>query len=86
MVNMNDQQLDDLKQFIDSRISQSEGRLRSEIRESEDRVKSELRGEIQELRTEVRDGFTAVGEAVTRIHDQLDDHEDRVTRLESATA
>lgn len=37
---MQDDQLDDLKQFIDSKISQSEERLRSEI--------SELREETRE--------------------------------------
>lgn len=56
---MNDDQFDDLKQFIDSRLSQTELRLQEEIKT---------------LRDEVRDGFAGVSEAVEQINQQLDEH------------
>lgn len=50
---MNDNQLDDLKQFIITTVSQSE-----------QRIKDELRQEIQEgnegLRQEMREGFAGI--------------------------
>jgi len=47
---MNDQQLEDLKQFIDFRISQSESRTKEEL----DKLRNELRNEMHE-------GFAGVG-------------------------
>lgn len=55
---MDDQQLEDLKQFIDSRISQSEARTEKQI---------------EKLRKEMLDGFTGVGEAVEEINKQVDE-------------
>lgn len=72
---MNDDQLDDLKQFIDSRISQSE-----------DKITSETRSSIQELRQEMLDGFAGVGDAIEEIHKRLDEtkaeFDARLTKLE----
>ena len=72
---MNDEQLDDLKQFIDSRISQSE---------------LGLRGEIGGLRKEVRDGFAGVGEAIEQINQRFDERDkevdQRLTNLEHQIA
>lgn len=61
---MKDEQMDDLKQFIDSKISQSEQVLRDEI--------SGVDNKIEELRHEVQDGFAGVGEAIEEIHKILD--------------
>lgn len=72
---MNDAQLDDLKQFIDSRISQTEGRLGERI----DNIESRL----DALRKEMLDGFAGVGEAIEEINKQFDD---RITKLEQQTA
>ncbi|MFL5658469.1 MAG: hypothetical protein ACJ8CB_30325, partial [Ktedonobacteraceae bacterium] len=58
---MNDNQLDDLKQFIAASVSQSEERLRNEINQG-----------FQAVRQEMADGFLAVGEAIEEIHKQLD--------------
>lgn len=72
---MNDDQLDDLKQFIDSRISQSELRF-------DDKV--------NELRKEMLDGFAGVGEAIEELHKQLDESKTtfdaRLTKLEQQAA
>ncbi len=72
---MNDNQLDDLKQFIEATVSQSE-----------QRVKDELKDEIKIARQESADGFAGVGEAIESIHNQLDDTEARVVKLEQKTA
>lgn len=76
---MNDDQLDDLKQFITATVPQSEERLRDE-----------LMGEIHGLRKEVVDGFAGVGEAIEAIHQQSEDRDievdRRFTKLEQQTA
>ena len=52
---MNDDQFDDLKQFIDSRISQAENTFGTK-----------LEVELGKLRKEMIDGFEGVGEAILR--------------------
>lgn len=72
---MNDDQLNDLKQFIDSRISQSELRFDKKI---------------DELKKEMLDGFAGVGDAIEEIHKQLDEtkaeFDARLTKLEQQAA
>lgn len=65
---MNDQQLEDLKQFIDARISQAEARFDENLEEK-----------LEALRKEMLDGFTGVGEAIEEINKQIDE---RLTKLE----
>jgi len=98
--NMNEEQFDDLKQFITSTVSQSETRLKQELAS-----KAELRAlqtEFRTLQEEVRDGFAGVGEAIEasavgmdrrlnkfdsvvhRHTTELEDHERRLTGLEHA--
>ena len=55
---MNDNQLEDLKQFIDGRIAQSEAS-----------TKDMLEG----LRKEMQEGFAGVGEAIDEINKQVDE-------------
>jgi len=69
---MNDQQLEDLKQFIDSRISQTEARFDEKLDEK-----------LEVLRKEMLDGFAGVGEAIEEINKQVDE---RLTKLEHRTA
>ena len=94
---MNNDQLDDLKQFILASISQSEGRLRHEfvtaISESEGRLRGEMSQGFQTIRNEMSDGFLAVGEAIEEIHQQLEAHnakfeevDKRLTKLEQRMA
>lgn len=79
---MNDNQLDDLKQFIAASVSQSEERLRGEMNQG-----------FQSVRQEMSDGFLAVGEAIDEIHKQLDEQkkiyttvDKRLTKLEQRIA
>lgn len=65
---MNDQQLEDLKQFIDTRISQAEARFDENLEEK-----------LEALRKEMLDGFTGVGEVIEEINKQIDE---RLTKLE----
>lgn len=79
MVYMNDQQLDDLKQFIEARLSQTE-----------QRIKDELQQDIEKLRLEMHDGFAGVGDAIEEINKRIDEHaqqqDQRLTRLEQQPA
>lgn len=68
---MNDNQLKDLKHFIDSRISQSEVRFEEKLHEK-----------LVILRKEILDGFAGVGEAFEEINKQVDE---RLTKLEHQT-
>ena len=72
---MTDDQLDDLKLFIDTRLSQTETTLRSEM----DAMKAELTGRmgtmesgIQQLSDRMDNGFTGIGEIIEQINDRMD--------------
>lgn len=74
---MQDDQLDDLKQFIDSKISQSEANIRQDMHTG-----------FQAVNQKMDDGFAGVGEAVDQIHAQLAERDtevnDRLSKLEQA--
>lgn len=76
---MNEQQLEDLKQFIDGRISQAESRLENNLEEKIVEVKTE----VESLRKEMLDGFSGVGEAIEEINKQVDE---RLAKLEQQAA
>jgi hypothetical protein len=76
---MNDQQLEDLKQFIDARISQTEASLDKKV----DEKLEVLDEKLEVLRKEMLDGFAGVGEAVEEINKHIDE---RLTKLEQQTA
>lgn len=67
----NDQLLDELKQYMNGRLSQTEQYIHEEIKE---------------LRTEVHEGFASIGDIVTAHNEQIDDLEIRTTKLEPKTA
>jgi len=90
---MNNDQLDDLKQFIAASVSQSEERLRGEMNQGFRAVRQEMAEGFQAVRQEMADGFLAVGEATDEIHKQLDEQhkinatvDKRLTRLEQQRA
>jgi hypothetical protein len=56
---MNDEQLDDLKQFIDARISRSEQRMSTEFKQ-----------QLQITNQKIDDGLAGVGEAIEQINDR----------------
>jgi len=64
--------LEDLKQFIDTRISQAEARFDENLEEK-----------LEALRKEMLDGFTGVGDAIEEINKQVDE---RLTKLEKQAA
>jgi len=79
---MNDQQLEDLKQFIDGRISQTEARFDEKLGTLETKMGS-LDSKLEELRKEMLNGFTGVGEAIDEINKHFDE---RISKLEQQTA
>ncbi len=76
---MNGDQLQDLKQFINATVSQQLAG-----------VKKEIVTDIESLKTEMNKGFADMAEILdTRVEpaeEQLANHEQRITRLESAEA
>jgi hypothetical protein len=72
---MNDSQIDDLKQFIDGKISQSESRLSEKIENAENG-----------LRKEMKDGFSGVADSLETTNQILDEHEHRIAKLEQKAA
>jgi len=76
---MNDEQLDDLKQFIDARISQSE-----------QAIKAEFSRQLDVTNQKIDDGLAGVGEVVEQINQRLDEHDkevdQRLTNLEHQIA
>ncbi len=73
---MNADLLDDLKQFIDSRLSQTEARFDEKL----DTKLGELHTEIHELRTEMWDGFAGVADTIDTMYGDIDQ---RLTALEN---
>jgi len=75
---MNDDQLNDLKQFIDSRLSQTESSLN---------VRFDYK--FDTLRTEIHDAIGGISDALEQIHEQLDaEHSEvdqRFKKLEQRT-
>ena len=61
---MKNDQLEDLKQFIDGRVGQAEARLGERINGVEQEVKS--------LRAEMQEGFAGAGEAIEEINNRID--------------
>ena len=53
---MNDDQFQDLKQFIEATVSQSEARLRADLANKDDLadLRVELKGDIADLKTEIK--------------------------------
>ncbi|HSH17770.1 MAG TPA: hypothetical protein VK978_00140 [Candidatus Saccharimonadales bacterium] len=87
---MTDEQLNDLKQFFRTEVSQSEARIKTgptaDLTASLGGQINELREEIGKLRQEMHEGFAAVGDAIAGIHDKFDNHETRITVLEHKPA
>jgi len=78
---MNDGQFDDLKQFIETTVGQTEMRLTRRLDGLEGRldgVEGRLEGmerRLESLEHKVDDGFAAIGNAVEQIHHRIDQHE-----------
>jgi archaellum component FlaC len=72
---MQDDQIDDLKQFITTTVSQ-------QLTDFEQR----LNGRIDGLEKKMDEGFAGVGDAISEINDKIENHDTRLTNLESAQA
>lgn len=68
---MDDDQLDDLKQFIAASVSQVEARLGDQIVSLDEKVVS-LDEKVDSLRQETHEGFSGVGEAIAVIHEEME--------------
>ena len=89
---MNDDQLNDLKQFIANTVAQTEVRLTGRIDGLEDRIDGleskvdSLAGRMDRLEAKVDDGFAGIGEAIDQLNQRLDDDkrdtDRRLTKLE----
>ncbi|MFZ1324242.1 MAG: hypothetical protein WAQ57_03745 [Candidatus Saccharimonadales bacterium] len=77
---MNDDVINDLKQFITATVSQSEERITNELDNRITRVESQ----ISRLEQKVDDGFATIGDVISGTNDQLADHEIRLSKLETA--
>lgn len=79
---MNDEQFQDLKQFIEATVSQTEARL-------SDRVDS-LSDRVDHLEKKMDNGFAGVGDAIAIIHDLIEENDKatdrRLTKLEERLA
>ena len=83
---MNDDQLDDLKQFIDSRISQTEATFETMLEDRISQTEKKLERQIEDLRNEMHDGFAGIGEAIEELHNADDELDKRLTKLEHQAA
>jgi hypothetical protein len=66
---MNEDQLNDLKQFIATTISQTEQSIRSDMEVS-----------FNSINQKIDEGFAGIGEAVEQIHQQAETQEAEVDR------
>jgi ribosome-associated translation inhibitor RaiA len=76
----NDDQFDDLKQFIEATVSQSEARVTHALTKTIDEKIDRL---DKKLSTKMDDGFAGVEEAIEGIHTILDKHENRHDKAET---
>jgi len=76
---MNDDQFEDLKRFIDSRISQSEVQFDQNLK----KFKADIKQHLDEIQAAVAESISAVNDGTD---EKLGDHEQRLTRLEQSTA
>ena len=83
---MNEDQLNDLKQFIAATVSQATAGMATK----EDIANMATKEDIASLRQEMLDGFAGVSEAIEQIHEQIEtqeaDVERRFTKLEQQIA
>jgi hypothetical protein len=73
---MNEDQLDDLKQFITTTVSQAT----ADMATKNDIANMATKEDIASLRQEMLDGFAGVSEAIEQIHEQAEIQEAEVDR------
>jgi hypothetical protein len=91
---MNDDTLNDLKQFIDSRISQSEQNIRTDIDSRISQSEQSMRADMAKLETRLSNKIDELSNSVAEALEatnasadtQLKDHEQRILDLEQKAA
>lgn len=96
---MNDGQLDDLKQFIEAMVSQSEARLEDKLGGLGGRIDKldvtvsaiefrldRLDTRLDSLEQKQDDGFAGIADILEPLLEKQDDHEKRLTALELPSA
>ncbi len=81
---MNDDVIQDLKQFIENTVSQSEQRIKSELRDDLGGRIDKLEQKVDSIHQDMQEGFAAIGDALSGVNDQLEDHDQRISKLEPA--
>lgn len=77
---MNEDQLNDLKQFIAATVSQATANMATK-----DDISS-LENRLERLEKKVDDGFAGVADALDQTNERMDDFDQRLTRLEQQAA
>lgn len=80
---MNQDMLEDLKQFVTVTISQQLSLQTDELRKEMEKLEHNLSGQIQELSDSVAEAMSDSNEEVDK---QLKNHEHRITTLETKSA
>lgn len=86
---MNDDQLNDLKQFVAATISQATANMATKdgLKNLATKVDVEaIKIDFRRLEQKVDDGFAGIADAVEDINARHDNHEGRITRLEQQAA
>jgi hypothetical protein len=83
---MNNERMDDLKQYISGAISQSEQSLEKNLTAKIQAVRTELKTDIQTVRTEMHAGFAGAAEPIDRLNDTVDDHGQQIVKLKTKLA
>lgn len=87
---MNDEQIDDLKQFIATTVQQESVELRNEMKEMSVELRTEMREMRDELNQKIDDLSESVAVAIDTSNEEtekrLSDHEDRITKLKTKPA
>lgn len=86
---MDEDQLNDLKQFIAATVSQATANMATKEDIADMATKSDivnLENKIEDLRLEMHDGFAGVSEAIEQINEQFTELDQHVTKLEQQTA
>jgi phage shock protein A len=90
---MDEDQLNDLKQFIAATVSQATADMATKqdianmaTKDDLARLESKLENKIEDLRLEMNDGFAGVSDAIEQINEQCADMDQRLTKLEQQTA
>lgn len=81
---MKTDELDDLKQFMTTLISQTETRLGDRIDRLEvrfDQLDERLTGRMDSLAADMKSGFDGIASIIETHNTQLDDHEELLTKL-----